>query len=170
MDKKEYRYHYIEIDKTEKEQDIIKKINEIINSNNDMGSNMSNLLYATNDSLSGDSGDSFYNETFKNDIVYVSKLFPEVTFKAGWVNEEDRNDDEKFIVVDGKITNISAKEKANKLIFEFMDMVIKENNRLKELNEQMKNSELDEIYELDEIINIYESILNYIKKTGKCLK
>lgn len=100
-DKREYRYHYIKIDNEELEDSIISYMETYKYEESEENKIFGDLLYATNNSLTGESGDSYYNPDFKDKVKFLSETFPKVTFTAGWTNNEDKKDKGEFIYKNG---------------------------------------------------------------------
>ena len=105
MDIREYRYYYIKIDKKELESSIISHMRTVVDKDEDNEETaiFGDLLYAIGDSLTGESGDSYYNPDFQEKVKYLSKLYPDVTFTAGWINNDNNKDKEEFVVKNGNL-------------------------------------------------------------------
>lgn len=102
-DVKENRYHYIKIDNVKLENYILCVMREMYEKED--SEVMGNLLYATDNSLTGGNGDSFYSPTFRDDVKSISILFPEIIFTCGWYNCVEKTDKNEYVIQNGEIVN-----------------------------------------------------------------
>jgi hypothetical protein len=173
VNSKEYRYHYIKIDKEEQAQTISDKLYSMLEVDEidgdfteDNMTTIGNILYAVNGSFTGGNGDSYYNPTFKDDVKYISTMFPEITFTAGWTNPEDKEDKEQFTIINNDVIGNQEVDKAKQMLMSFYEKAREEYDRLEQEFEEINrtNPSGTEWATLQDAMIIYSNIIDKLRR------